>query len=265
MAISELVDEIKSHRCYSHPIFDHWAAMQPPKEVIGALFHHVRSFCDATRPGWNLPDGLREIGLSEESSLLQEIVESEEDHGPELATMAGHILNRAAGDTVFSDLKDQQAIEGQLKRYSDQILGALPGYDRETGLMPQTRRARAVFDRRKLTDCTSIYQSLGTTLALEIISNRHLIPGEKKCLVDSGLYNASLDEQEMHYLKEHYGEAGAEAFHEQNAIDAVGSVLSPDNEALVRAGAREFLDSLASLWDLLDSALLGAGGLRAAA
>lgn len=265
MAITELVDEIKSHRCYSHPIFEHWAQMQPPKEVIGALFHHVRSFCDATRPGWNLPEGLREVGLSEESSLLQEIVESEEDHGPELATMAGHILNRVGGEVACADLKDQHAIESLLKRCSDQIMGALPGYDRTTGLMPQTRRARAVFDRRKLTDRASIYQNLGTTLALEIISNRHLIPGEKKCLVDAKLYGASLDEPEMHYLKEHFGESGAEALHEQNAIDAVASVLSSSNENLVRAGAREFLDSLTALWDLLDSALLGAGGLRTAA
>lgn len=265
MQIADLVTEVKTHRCYSHPIFEHWAQMHPPATVIGALFHHIRCFCDATRPGGNLPEGLRRIGLPAESSLLQEIVESEEDHGPELAMMAGHILNRVDAKIVCSDLKNQQAVEGFLKHCSDEILGSLPGYDAVTGLMPQTRRARAVFDRRLLTDSSSIYQNLGTALALEIISNRHLIPGEKKCLIDAGLYGASLEEPEMHYLKEHFGETGAEAHHEQNAIEAVSTLLNAENEVLIREGALEFLNALASLWDFLDSTLLGAGHLRVAA
>jgi hypothetical protein len=262
MAIQELVEHIKSHRCASHPVFQDWARNEPSPKVIGALFHQIRSFCDATRPGHSLPEALKQLGLGEGGELLQEIVASEEDHGPHLATMAGHIVNRAAGQTVCADLYDQKAVEGTLKDYSDEILGTLPGYDRETGLMPQTRAARAVFDRRKRMDEQSVYRSLGTTLALEIISNRHLIPGEKHCLVDRGLYDASMDEAEMYYMLEHFGETGAEAMHEQHAINAVGSVITSANEPLVREGVDDFLNSLTALWDLLDTALLESGSER---
>jgi hypothetical protein len=92
-----------------------------------------------------------------------------------------------------------------------------------------------------------------------MISNRHLIPGEKDCLVDAGLYGASLEDQEMHYLLEHWGEIGAEQQHEKNAIAAVGSVLNDDTETLIVEGVDLFLDSLVALWDVLDAALLASG------
>jgi hypothetical protein len=262
MIIDDLVEHIKSHRCSSHPVFQHWARNDPEPKVVGALFHQIRSFCDATRPGHSFPDALKQLGLSNGSDLLQQIVASEEDHGPHLATMAGHIMNRAAGQVICQDLYDQAAVERTLKECSDEILGALPGYDQQTGLMPQTRSARAVFDRRKQMDELSVYRSLGTTLALEMVSNRHLIPGEKYCLVDCGLYDASMEEPEMYYLLEHFGETGAEAMHEQHAIDAVGSVVTGDNAASVREGVDDFLNSLTALWDLLDAALLESGKER---
>lgn len=265
MLIENIVNDIKSHRCYTHPVFKHWAEMAPSPETIGALFHQIRNFCDSTRPGLNLPDGLKTIGLSGQCELLEEIVESEEDHGPQLATMAGHIINKAAGKTVCPDLYNQQAVEAKLKEYSDKILGSLPGYDFDTGLMAQTRNARAVFARRNLTDQDSIHRNLGTTLALEMISNRHLIPGEKHCLIDSGLYNADIEEPEMYYLKEHFGETGAEAMHEQNAINAVDSVLTDANKQLVKEGVDDFLTTLTALWDLLDAALLESGHVKAVA
>lgn len=231
----------------------------PEHETVGALFHQIQCFCASTRPGRSVPAALEEIGLSNESKLIQEIAESEEDHGPELATMAGFILNKAAGAEICSDLYDQEDVEAKLKDYSDKILGSLPGYDPETGLMMQTRKAISVFDRRKQSDRDSTYRNLGTALALEIISNRQLIPGEKHCFVDSGIYGTSLEEAEMHYLLEHWGETGAEEQHEKNAMDAVSSVLNEETAPLIVEGADEFLDSLAGVWDLLDSALLHSG------
>lgn len=265
MLVDDVVARVKAHRCYTHPIFEHWAQNAPSTETIGALFHQIRSFCDSTRPGLNLPEGLRNLGLKTESRLLEEIVQSEEDHGPELAAMAGHIINRSAGKTLCPNVFDQASVEGKLKEYSDQLLNSLPGYDPKTGLMPQTRNAIAVFERRKDMDEKSVYRNLGTTLALEMISNRQLIPGEKLCLVDSGLYDATLEEPEMHYLMEHWGEAGAEAMHEQNGINAIAQVLSPTTLPLVREGADDFLNSVAAMWDLLDSALLESGHRRLAA
>lgn len=264
-SLANLVARIQNHRCYSHPIFDHWQAINPSPEVVGALFHQIQIFCASTRPGRNFPEALDKIGMMEQSSLVQEIVESEEDHGPELATMAGHIVNRSAKKTICKDLYEQAAVEKQLKEYSDQLLGKLPGYDLETGLTIQARRAISVFERRNLTDRATTFKNLGTTLALEIISNRHLIPGEKQCLVDSGLYGATLDEPEMHYLLEHWGEIGAEHQHEQNAIAAVGGLLSNESEKLIIEGADDFLNSLTSLWDILDASLLQSGYIKMAA
>ncbi len=254
-----LARKVENHRCYSHPIFDHWATSKPDADTIGALFHQIQKFCASTRPGWNFPTALKDIGLASQGALMQEIVESESNHGPELATMAGHIVNRAANATVLADVYDQKAVEAKLKTLSDTILGTLPGYDSSTGLATQTRRAIEVFERRKLTDESSTYKNLGSALALEIISNRHLIPGEKHCLVDSGTYNARLDEPEMHYLLEHWGEVGAEQQHEKNAMEATGSITDPKLQSLLSQGADEFLDSLTAFWDLLSSSLLQSG------
>ncbi|MEW9533711.1 hypothetical protein [Microbispora sp. NPDC049125] len=259
MSIEELVEKIRSHRCYTHPLFQHWATSAPDVETVGTLFHQIRNFCDATRPGGNFPEALKQHQLSTESGLLQEIVESEENHGPELATMAGYIVNRAAGRQVFTDLYDQEAVEAGLKEFSDRLLGSLPGYDPATGLLGQTRRARAVFDGRQAMDRDSTIRNLGVALALEMISNRQLIPGEKHCLVDARLYGASIEDPEMHYLDEHWGEIGAEAQHEKNAIAAVGSVLNDETEPLIVEGVFAFLDALVALWDVLDAALLESG------
>jgi hypothetical protein len=68
-----------------------------------------------------------------------------------------------------------------------------------------------------------------------------------------------MDDPEMHYLLEHWGEIGAEQQHEKNAITAVGSVLDDKTEELIVAGAYDFLDSLVALWDVLDAALLESG------
>jgi hypothetical protein len=261
MTVENLVSYIKSHPCYTHPIFENWARVQPEKKVVGALFHQIRSFCDSTRPVHNLPEGLIRNGLGKESSLVMGIAESEENHGPELATMAGYIINKMSDTPDFPDLYDQSTIEASLKENSDEILGNLPGYDKKTGLLVQNKIARNVFEDRKRTDKDTVLKNLGVTLALEIISNRQLIPGEKLCLVDSKIYGVSLDDEEMHYLAEHWGEAGAEAAHEDAAKGAISAVLSPENEKLVYEGARNFLDSLLSLWDVLNSTLLGSGYL----
>jgi hypothetical protein len=258
----KIVEHVKGHRCYSHPVFENWAKVGPGPEVVGALFHQIQNFCASTRPGLNFPDALQKNGLGDQSALMQEIVESESNHGPELATMAGHIVNRAANAMVCKDVYDQQAVESKLKEFSDAILGSLPGYDPKTGLTTQAREAIAVFERRMLTDKDATYRNLGTALALEMISNRQLIPGEKHCLIDSGLYQTTLHEAEMHYLLEHWGEVGAEQQHEKNAIEAIGAVLDDRAQQLVKEGADDFLNSLTALWDLLDTSLLQSGYAR---
>jgi hypothetical protein len=262
----KIVEHVKSHRCYTHPIFENWAKVAPESEVVGALFHQIQNFCASTRPGLNFPDALQKNGLADQSALMQEIVESEANHGPELATMAGHIVNRAAGTVVLQDLYDQPAVEGKLKEFSDAILGSLPGYDRDTGLTTQAREAIAVFQRRSLSDKDNTYRNLGSALALEMISNRQLIPGEKHCLIDSGVYKATLNEAEMHYLLEHWGEVGAEQQHEKNAVEAVSAITDERSQRLIKEGADDFLNSLCALWDLLDTSLLQSGyGRRLAA
>ena len=261
--IEEIVAYVKNHRCFTHPIFNHWVQVRPGPESVGALFHQIQCFCASTRPGWNFAEALKDHGMDHQGDLVQAIVDSEEDHGPELATMAGHILNRTAKSPVCADLYDQKSVEAKLRQFSDKLLGSLPGYDKKTGLTVQARKAINVFERRKLTDRDSTIRNLGTALALEMISNQQLIPGEKNALVDSGIYNTTLEEPEMHYLLEHWGEIGAEQQHEKNAIEAVAAVLNDKTEALIFAGIDDFLDSLVNLWDVLDSALLGSGSREA--
>jgi hypothetical protein len=257
--MNPVVQRVMQHRCFNHPIFHNWSKVNPCAETVGALFHQIQLFCASTRPGHSFPEGLAALDCQNESRLMKEIVESEANHGPELATMAGFIVNRRAKRAVCEPLSDQPAVEGRLKEMSDRLLGSLPGYDKETGLTVQAREAIAVFDRRRKTDEESTYRNLGTALALEIISNNQLIPGEKHCLVDSGLYDVSLKTPEMHYLLEHWGEIGAEQQHEKNAINAIDSMLNDKTEAWINEGADEFLDSLTRLWDLLDSSLLQSG------
>lgn len=257
--IDDVVEYVRTHRAYRHPVFESWAVVRPDPVTIGALFHQIQNFCASTRPGGVFPDALASHGLAGEGALMQEIVESEEDHGPELATMAGYIVNQAAGSPVCPDLYDQEAVEGQLREYSDQLLGSLPGYDPAGGLAVQTRRAISVFDGRQDGSREATIRNLGTAIALEMVSNNHLIPGEKHCLVDSALYRAAMDQPEMHYLLEHYGEIGAEQQHEKNAIQAVDSILDADTAPLVMAGAQDFLDALEKFWDFLESTLLQSG------
>ncbi|MCZ4123617.1 hypothetical protein [Streptomyces sp. H39-S7] len=255
-----LIDRIKTHRVFDHPLYEHWAAAPPSAEVSGALFHQVQSFCASTRPGGDFPTALRGLGWDEQAVLIEEIVDSEAGHGPELATMAGHIVNRT-GSQVFDDVYDTDRVEAWLKSSSDRLLAGLPGYDPETGLTPQAAAAIEVFRRRFSSDADTTVRNLGTALALEIISNQSLIPGEKRALIDSGHYKAGIDEPEMHYMAEHWGDAGAEQQHEANVILAVSSVMDATNSEQIEQGVEDFLESLCALWDVLDAALL-ASGLR---
>jgi hypothetical protein len=259
VTIEQIIDQIRNHRCYSHPIFQDWVKVNPGPEVVGALFHQIQCFCASTRPGINFPSALREHGLPDAGNLFDEIVASEQGHGAELATMAGCIVNKAAGQTVCTDLQDQGSVEATLREYSDKFLATLPGCDPKTGLTSQAQRAIEVFERRAETDRESTLRNLGTAIALEMTSNQMIIPGEKKALIDSGLYGVTIDDPDMHYLAEHWGELGAEQMHEQNAINAVRLALNERTEKFVEEGVNDFLDSLTALWDVLDAALLNSG------
>lgn len=115
-----------------------------------------------------------------------------------------------------------------------------------------------MFERRADASAEAVLKNLGTALALEIISNRSLIPGEKRALVDSGNYGVTLGDSQMHYLAEHWGEVGAEQQHENNVIQAVSCALTRDNEALIVEGVNDFLDALNNLWSTLDRLLVRA-------
>ncbi len=263
-SVDRLIDRVTTHRVYNHPLFDHWSDVAPPAPVLGAMFHQIQKFCSSTRPGLGFPDGLEALGLSRQKALIDEVVASESGHGPELATMAGYVVNASSTTPVFTDLGDATTVEAGLKAYSDTILGNLPGYDGRSGLTAQAANAIAVFERRALIDAASTQRNLGTALALEIISNQSLIPGEKRALVDSGNLPVNLHDPEMHYLAEHWGECGAEQQHERNVIEAVGATLTSDTAASIEAGITDFVETLASLWDVIDTALLGSGQLAVA-
>jgi len=173
--------------------------------------------------------------------------------------MAGHILNKSAEQKIISDVFNQNLVESKLKAYSDSILKNIPGYDKETGLALQTRKARAVFFRRNKMDRENTWRNIGSTIALETISHQHLIPGEKHCLIDNKLYSVNLKDNEMHYLEEHWGELGAEKEHEANALQILDSIINKKNAKFIMEGVNDFLNSLYALWNFLDSVLLQSG------
>jgi len=256
MQAIDFVNHIRNHRCYTHPIFHRWASAGPDAERIGALFHHIQRLCACTRPALSFERGLARLGLDEECEILASIVKSEEDHGPQFATMAAHVMNHRSGDRLFPDLADQGAIEAALAACSRRQLGALPGYDAEPASLPADRRVWEVFGRRAKDDAESTYLNIGSLLAIELLANGHIIPGEVHCLVDAKLYGVASEDPEMEYLDEHAGEAGAENWHERAAIRAVQGVLTPANEELVFRGVDDCLEAVADLWDVLDQQLL---------
>jgi hypothetical protein len=256
MQAQDLVNHIRNHRCYNHPLFHHWAAVNPSAEGVGTLFHHIQRLCACTRPALNFEHGLSQLKLDEESAILASIVKSEADHGPQLATMAAHIVNQRAGKPLFVDLTDQDTIEAKLAEYSRRKFSALPGYHPATASLPEDRRVWEVFGRRAKDDEESTYRNIGSLLAIELLANGHIIPGEVHCLVKADLYHSDIEDRDMEYLKEHAGEAGAENWHEREAIRAVQSVLNSSNEQLVFEGVDDCLDAIAALWDALDQGLL---------
>ncbi|OBU85919.1 hypothetical protein [Chromobacterium subtsugae] len=256
--IEQLSRIVQSHRAYTHPIFQHWAHAAPDAEACAALFHQIQAFCAATRPGQAFPGALEMLGLISQAQLMAEIAQSEQGHGADLARMAGHIVNRSGARPRFADVNDQQQVETELKEASDRLLADHPGYERPTGLLLQTRRAMAAFQRRARSDFDSTMRNLGTAFALEIISNRALIPGEKQALVDTGHYGVRLEDPEMHYLLDHWGECGAESQHENHVREAVAATLTASTAPLILEGMLDFLDPLAEMWDVLDQSLLHA-------
>ena len=144
MPINRLKSFIENHKCYHHPIFKNWSKLNPNQEIVGALFHQIRSFCDATRAGHNFPQGLLKYGLISQSNLINKIIESEKTHGFKFTTMAGYIINKMSKDIIFEDLHDQYTIEYHLKKCSDKLLSSLPGYDEGNGLLIQNRIARDI-------------------------------------------------------------------------------------------------------------------------
>jgi hypothetical protein len=254
--LNDLVDLVRSHRCYHHPMFEHWLQAKPGWEVIGAFYHHMQATCSSSRPGWAFDEGLERLGMAEQTRALRKIVASEENHGPHLATMAGFLMNREAGWTLCADLYDQDAVEATMRACSRRFFGTLPGYDGVAGHLPQDRRVASVYARRKQTDRDSTLRNIGTLLATEMIASGHVFPGELRCLFESGFYGVKKDDPEMVYLFEHAGSEGAEAWHAEEAIEATRGVLTEETEALIREGAQEILDALTAMWDVLDAALL---------
>ncbi|OHX10314.1 hypothetical protein [Chromobacterium sphagni] len=247
---------VQEHRAYTHPIFQHWSHAAPNAEECAALLHQILTLCAATRPGQAFPTALEAIGLVRQAQLMDEIALSRQGNGAELARMAGHIVNRSGMHAKFADIEDQQQLEAGLRDASNRLLGDQPGYEHATGLMQQTRRAMAAFQRRARSDFDSSMRNLGTAFALEIIFNRSLIPGAKQALVDAGHYGVKLDDPEMRYLRNHWKEGGGESRDEHCAREALAATLTATTAPLILEGMLDFLDSLAELWDALDQSLL---------
>ncbi len=187
---------LNTHPVFEHPIYKQIAYQKLDQESMKSFWRHMGKYCALTRPGHNFIPSLRTAGLTQTADNMESIIASEAGHGKELETMAQYLI----GKTITCS---------QLKKVF------------KLDTIPSLQEMEQIFAVRKSLDPKNIPYNLGVTLALEILANQNIIPGEVEAFVDCGHYQVSLTDPETHYLAEHAGEAGAEAHHEKLITEAI--------------------------------------------
>lgn len=95
LLIEPLAHRITEHRCSRQPIFDSWRRVAPGTGRL-ARCSFIQSFCAVPRPAGRFPNALTDRPRRSERAHAG-IVDSEANHGAELARMAGHLLHRSTG------------------------------------------------------------------------------------------------------------------------------------------------------------------------
>lgn len=213
---------ISLHKAFNHPIFEMMLKKKPTHEQLRKYLWYMGKFCETSRSARNMVSSLRQLGLEKQAKLIEEIDESEKGHGPQFDMMSTRLLDRPLNG-VF---KPEHALS----------------------------RMESIFDRRRNKNRFFVEFSLGVYAGVEIMANRHIIPGEMAIFIKSGHYDVTLDEPAMAYLREHAGDSGAEASHERRILEVLKD-LPVTAEKNVIMGTAHFMDGLNQFYDMLVSFL----------
>ena len=255
-AVGGFVRETVAHRAFSHPVFAHWAERKPGYATAGAVLRQIGEFCAATRPCGMIPAGLRELQLGTEARIVEEISTSEDGHTIAFQRMAGYLLRETDAEGGMRIEEDPRHIDRGLIWLSGAKLGSEPDFDRETGLLSETRAlTSSIRSSRAILEEITVARNVGAMAVIEMLANRHIIPGMVAAFLDSGHYRARIEHSDMGYLAEHAGEDGAELQHETDILRVVAATLASRCGWAVFQGSRSLLPKIATFYDALDDAL----------
>lgn len=194
---------------FNHGIYDYMAQQPLNSAQMQLWWDGMSNYCKPTR---NAGRWLRALPArhKETKDALWKVFESESGHEKTLAIMAQYLIERCE---VRVDLA---AKISQQKRQIDPTLQAF-------------KNLLAKRESKKTVDTP---HNIGTMLGIERLANQNIIPGEVKAFIDSNHYGVKLSDPEMHYLVEHYGELGAEAWH-QATLEKTSKILGTDDEILI--------------------------------
>ncbi len=195
------------HSVFSHEIYDYMFANALNDKQMRLWWHGMGNYCKPTRAAGQWLSAMHDKPRAEE---LKSVFASEQGHEETLTIMAKYLIARCE---VRNDLA------AQLLQQKRRI----------------TRPLRTVIQllaKRKSTNPADTSYNIGTMLGIERLANQSIIPGEVKAFVDSRHYHALLSDTEMHYLDEHYGDLGAESWH-QATLEKISEIVGQRNEVVI--------------------------------
>lgn len=224
----KILSDIEAHPALRHTVFQTLAARMYPPEVLTNYLVNMATFCAASRWPGTMFQEFDAVKCRHACDAIDKILASEQGHEAQLQAMGALLI----GSTHLEPLNrlDEDDIYERITDGTHDAIGTL------------TLRETDSWD-------DALY-ALGGMLAVEIVANRQIIPGQVAAFIDSDFYGLTLDD--VPYLKEHAGEHGAEHDHEATMITVVGNFL-PDDQARVAEGATEMLNSLEGFYDDLEA------------
>ena len=194
---------------FNHEIYDYMAQHPLNSAQMQLWWDGMGNYCKPTR---NAGQWLRALPAThqETKKALMKVFESESGHKKTLTIMARHLIERCE---VRVDLA---ARISQQKRQ----------------IHPTLQAFKNLLAKRESKKTVDTPHNLGTMLGIERLANQNIIPGEVKAFIDSNHYGVKLSDPEMHYLEEHYGELGAESWH-QATLERIRKRLGRNDQILI--------------------------------
>lgn len=194
---------------FNHEIYDYMAQQPLNSAQMRLWWDGMGNYCKPTR---NPGQWLRALPATHKATkeALMKVFESESGHEKTLAIMAQHLIERC---------EVRVELAAKISQEKRQIAPPLQAF-------------KNLLAKRESKNTIDTPHNLGTMLGIERLANQNIIPGEVKAFIDSKHYRVKLSDPEMHYLEEHYGELGAESWH-QATLERISKTLGRDDEILI--------------------------------